>query len=387
MGTEYAITKSKSRRTIKLTIDSVESSKIAEESLSITLPSLAKTNKLSSSSNANGQNRTSLGGKDGLDTRKILMQVLKELKKHPNVEPFIDPLDVDSIPRYSDIIKKPMDITTLEKNVKGGLYDHDITSFKTDLQLIFQNCMTYNDPSSELYAWANLLSKHAKDILKNLPTETEQSTSIPTIAETPRAPGRPIGSKRGSMKRETKDGHVDEVEDDDDIEYVNDFGIPQALQTSSSSSLAMPVSDVKPDDSYTQKKFKRSELGPNGAKLWKIVKYLFRHPLASYFQHPVDLRNTPNYLEVVKVPMDLSLIRSRLDKYETKPEVFMQDLRLMFDNCMAYHPENTTIHANAKFLREYAEGLFAEYRWTEYADIATSKRSTGAIMHANGKSE
>lgn len=65
------------------------------------------------------------------------------------------------------------------------------------------------------------------------------------------------------------------------------------------------------------------------------------------FLAPVDAvaLNLPNYHEIVKEPMDLGTIQSKLTNnlYENADE-FEKDIRLMFRNCYAFNPEGTDVN-------------------------------------------
>lgn len=52
------------------------------------------------------------------------MKILEFLKKHPCAEPFRFPVDAEAlgIPNYYDIIKEPMDLYTIENNLKTKTY-------------------------------------------------------------------------------------------------------------------------------------------------------------------------------------------------------------------------------------------------------------------------
>ena len=51
------------------------------------------------------------------------------------------------IPDYPNIIKNPMDLSTLKKNLLKGKYS-ELEQFVADLSLIWENCRTYNMPDS-----------------------------------------------------------------------------------------------------------------------------------------------------------------------------------------------------------------------------------------------
>tara|TARA_B110000503_G_C7075392_1_gene382672 strand:+ start:435 stop:587 length:153 start_codon:yes stop_codon:yes gene_type:complete len=47
------------------------------------------------------------------------------------------------IPDYFNVIKEPMDLTTIYNNIKNGYYENNIT-FEKDLKKIWENALIYN---------------------------------------------------------------------------------------------------------------------------------------------------------------------------------------------------------------------------------------------------
>ncbi|EEB07414.2 Swr1 complex bromodomain subunit Brf1 [Schizosaccharomyces japonicus yFS275] len=74
--------------------------------------------------------------------------IIKELHKrqystfaYPFYQP-VDPVACDC-PDYFDIIKHPMDLSTVQKKLNNGEYETP-SDFEADIRLIFNNCYTYN---------------------------------------------------------------------------------------------------------------------------------------------------------------------------------------------------------------------------------------------------
>lgn len=67
------------------------------------------------------------------------------VKRHKSAEPFLYPVDpiALNIPDYLDIIKEPMDLSTIEKNFKNNVY-REGKEFRNDMRKIFENSLTYN---------------------------------------------------------------------------------------------------------------------------------------------------------------------------------------------------------------------------------------------------
>ena len=78
------------------------------------------------------------------------------------------------------------------------------------------------------------------------------------------------------------------------------------------------------------------------------------HQSAWPFQHPVNKDDVADYYDVIKEPMDLSTMESKLeaDQYTT-PEEFIKDAQLVFNNCRKYNGENTPYTKSANKLEKY----------------------------------
>ncbi|KAL2099563.1 hypothetical protein ACEWY4_003957 [Coilia grayii] len=92
---------------------------------------------------------------------KYCDSILKEMlsKKHAAYAwPFYKPVDAEALALhdYHDIIKHPMDLSTVKKKMDGREY-MDAQSFAADVRLMFSNCYKYNPPDHEVVAMARKL--------------------------------------------------------------------------------------------------------------------------------------------------------------------------------------------------------------------------------------
>lgn len=102
---------------------------------------------------------TSLDRQQGslTDELKTALMVVRKIMKMEAAEPFNIPVDPVAlgIPDYFDIVKKPMDLGTVCKNLeRGGKYRGSQDVYE-DVQLVWTNCRIYNqkgDPILELLA-------------------------------------------------------------------------------------------------------------------------------------------------------------------------------------------------------------------------------------------
>ncbi|KAI5607919.1 tripartite motif containing 24 [Silurus asotus] len=76
------------------------------------------------------------------------------------------------------------------------------------------------------------------------------------------------------------------------------------------------------------------------------------------FQEPVTPSSMPEYNEIIKTPMDLSKVRSKLEGKENisySTEDFVADIRLIFKNCATFHKEDTEMSSVGANLESYFE--------------------------------
>jgi bromodomain-containing factor 1 len=77
---------------------------------------------------------------------------LQQLKKNPSAWPFLEPVNPVKlgIPDYFEVIKEPMDLSTVEKNLKMYQYS-TMNQFHADINRIWFNSYRYNQKGSDIY--------------------------------------------------------------------------------------------------------------------------------------------------------------------------------------------------------------------------------------------
>ncbi|XP_060746291.1 bromodomain-containing protein 3a isoform X2 [Tachysurus vachellii] len=118
-----------------------------------------------------------LGGKRGRlnEHLKHCDTILKEMlsKKHAAYAwPFYKPVDAEALELhdYHDIIKHPMDLSTVKKKMDAREYP-DAQSFASDVRLMFSNCYKYNPPDHEVVAMARKLQDMFEMRFAKMPDE------------------------------------------------------------------------------------------------------------------------------------------------------------------------------------------------------------------------
>ena len=112
----------------------------------------------------------------------------------------------------------------------------------------------------------------------------------------------------------------------------------------------------KPNSRWTQPKATR---GVSAAlrPFVQVLDRMMKHPDAAGFTRPVNelwsIEMLPGYYDIVKRPMDLGTIKTRLNEgqYGDNPEAFAADVRLVWKNCMTYNNPETEFHHTADRMR------------------------------------
>jgi len=94
--------------------------------------------------------------------------------------PFWGGVNRDEVPDYYNIIKNPIDLSSITEKLRKGKYMKK-DDFKNDLDLIWSNCYTYNrDLSSVFRIKAKKLSQYATKLLQDV---SDPSTSLNIITD------------------------------------------------------------------------------------------------------------------------------------------------------------------------------------------------------------
>eukprot|EP00833_Pecoramyces_ruminatium_P017134 jgi/Orpsp1_1/1191166/evm.model.d7180000083899.1 len=224
--------------------------------------------------------------------------MLKALKRHPDSGPFLDPVDpvALNVPDYFDIIKNPMDLTTLQTNLNSGKYANNPDLFISDTRLIFSNCYTYNGVNSQISEMAKALEKIFDNMLKKMPKEGDHST---------------YGSKTKVNHSNTSKKHQKKVILKGELKFCKE-AINEMLK-----------------------------------KKYSNINIPFLQPV-----DPIAL-GVPDYYTVITNPMDLSTLKKKLEtgEYETADQ-FENDCRLIFSNCYTYNHPDSEVYKMGKSLEE-----------------------------------
>ncbi|XP_011473674.1 protein kinase C-binding protein 1 isoform X5 [Oryzias latipes] len=93
-----------------------------------------------------------------IDQLSYLLKFALQKMKQPGTEPFQKPVSLEQHPDYAEYIFHPMDLCTLEKNIKKKMYGCT-EAFLADVKWILHNCIIYNGGNHKLTATAKVIVK------------------------------------------------------------------------------------------------------------------------------------------------------------------------------------------------------------------------------------
>ncbi|CAG9317954.1 unnamed protein product [Blepharisma stoltei] len=128
------------------------------------------------------------------ETKKI-MDLIRHLEKRPECYDFLKPVDFKGLglDDYPIIIKRPMDFSTIKRNLKTDKYK-SFQEALADVLLIWDNCKLYNQAGSPIYQQAEILEDLMKKYCEKNDIRIERPVKRPREEEVPPpvAPPQPV---------------------------------------------------------------------------------------------------------------------------------------------------------------------------------------------------
>ncbi|KAI8974695.1 hypothetical protein BDB01DRAFT_728668 [Pilobolus umbonatus] len=103
-----------------------------------------------------------------------MLRLVEDMQNYNHAWPFLEPVNMEEVADYYDIVKDPMDLSTLEENVKSECYP-TMDDFIKDVQKIFDNCKIYNAEDTEYARCALKLERYFHERLRALNKMTASS--------------------------------------------------------------------------------------------------------------------------------------------------------------------------------------------------------------------
>ena len=312
MGKEYVKAyRSKGKKPVKAIDTGVGKEEKKPKKEAAAASSSSSSSSFSSSSSSSSSTKPAKKGDAVALTKKCLMRILKDLKASDCALPFLHPVDLAQAPGYLEYVTEPMDLSTVEKNLKGGSYEgvEGTALFATHMRLIWSNCNAYNDPKSEIATWSSKLGVAFEGLYKEAWGEA--------VAER-KAEGKEAKGKVVHIKEEKK----------------KDEGSAEK---------------EKKEDSPVLKKMKR------------VVKELMKDLRSGPFMYPINVDEAPGYSDIIDQPMALTTVKQLLETGTLTPSTFFADMCLIFDNCRAYNTEESELFVWATELKVVFNELYKSH--------------------------
>ena len=112
-----------------------------------------------------------------------LAGILTQLVAKDSLEIFLDPVDVNEVPDYANVIKNPIDLGTMKEKLGASLYS-SLEEFESDFHLMIRNCLLYNDKETIFYRAGIKMKEFGNGVFRQARRELEKSGMLaPPIAD------------------------------------------------------------------------------------------------------------------------------------------------------------------------------------------------------------
>ena len=323
---------------------------------------------------------------------RALARAVSNVKRIQASIAFRLPVDVVAlkIPTYFNYVTKPMDLKTLEENLKAGKYS-TVDTFRADFDQIIENSRIFNGAEHSITRAALDMKTHfdksmdkipGPDVVESSPAENKKKSIIPPAAKNP-APRRESRSSLPGTARSPASTVSPQTF------ALNPSGIPSIRRDSTLADGGRPKREIHPpaprDLPYANSKPKKKkymyELKFCEKVLSEIGKPKYTR-LAFAFMQPVDpvALNIPSYHSIIKKPMDFGTVKNKLDhgEYENAKE-FETDARQVFLNCYKFNRDGDAVYKCGQELEGIFDGEWAKKRdWIEANTPASGAQSPGS---------
>ena len=322
--------------------------------------------------------------------QKHILKTLGNVKRIHAAKMFIIPVDhiALNLPSYPTIVTRPMDLKTLEDNVRSDQYP-TVAAAVADFNQIVENSRKFNGPEHPVTLNALAMKGSfdkgmekvpAPDIAEPVANDRKKKVADPAPVKIPPARRESRSSLPGSARSPVSAGEKQTF-------ALSPEGVPLIRRDSTVDGRPkreihrpaprdLPYSNQKPKKKKYQWELKFCEkvLAELNKPKYATVNYPFMTPV-----DPVAL-NIPTYHSIVKKPMDFGTMKQKLDRgeYENAKD-FESDVRLVFQNCYKFNPPGDIIHNTGKeFERTFDAEWSKKKEWLENNTPASGPQSPGS---------
>lgn len=320
---------------------------------------------------------------------KFLLKGIQNIRRTKDAAPFNLPVDFVAlgIPQYPTIITKPMDLKKMEEKLKSDQYP-SIDAYVADFHQIVQNTHTFNGPDHAVTQSAIHIQAAFDRQMSNLP-KPAIAESLPAEKKAKKAAApkvtparRESRSSGGAARSPTANAGSPQTF------ALGPQGVP-LIRRDSTVGDGRPKREIHPppprDLPYSNSKPKKKKYQTELKFCQEVMNELNKpkyQPIGYPFYKPVDpvALNIPHYHKVIKKPMDLGTVSSKLKsgQYENAKE-FESDVRLMFQNCYRFNPSTDPVHGMGKQFESVFDDKWAERRqWIDDHAPASGPQSPGS---------
>lgn len=267
------------------------------------------------------------GGRE--ETTRRILRGLEQVMGLSIAEDFLTPVDVTLYPSYAYTIEYPIDLSLIKERFENNFYRR-ITAAQFDVRYLATNAEKFNEPHSPIVKAARIVSDLCLKIIAS-PTDVDVSEEY----------------------HQSLNGYHSSPSGSEDIDVDDDPDQPGPSK----------VKQVRPRPKGQRKSVRQQALSIDPDD-WRrqcidLLELIWQQSDAEPFREPVDTEEFPDYLTVVKTPMDLSTVRSRLlDEDHGNPHDFARDIRLIFSNSKNF---NTNKHSQIFAMTCRLSSLFEDH--------------------------
>jgi bromodomain-containing factor 1 len=313
--------------------------------------------------------------------KAFLIEKLKNTKKTKHAIFFLTPVDPVAlkIPTYPDVIKRPMDLGTVESKLKNDQYA-SVQAFADDLQLIVDNAAKFNGPQHAVTHAGNNMLAYTNNFMGKVPQPGQASK--PTKPSTKYSPAPPKAKAAPHREPRPQPPPVaKERSNASEAFALQSDGMPTIRRDSQ---IQRPARAIKPPTKHevTYPKPKRREHLLE-LKFAEHALEQIRSPRYAQLNHvflmPVDpvALNIPHYRNIIKKPMDLGTMTQKLKQGQYgKAAELKADFDLMIDNCIHFNPPGNPVRDLGIQLKREFDRIWREKEKWEQANRPRSERAS-----------
>jgi hypothetical protein len=112
-------------------------------------------------------------------------------------------------------------------------------------------------------------------------------------------------------------------------------------------------------------------------KFSKVIDRIWKNRVSEPFRNPVTLEEAPDYFDVIRNPMDLATIKTKIAQgsIKSKKELW-QDISLIFENACTYNEQGTAMWTMSENLKEFSQKIVSEILGDD--DMSDAEATAGA---------